>query len=100
MNVPASHSNCCRGYTYTRIVQSSQAMHALPTLLPTEGNKETLMSLPSSRGQDVRKELLQFHSTYYSSNVMALAVLGKGKICCKVIKCHKGGILQRDLVDI
>ena len=51
----------------------------LRTYVFTEGNKETLMSLPSSRGQDVRKELLEFHSKHYSSNVMGLAVFGKGE---------------------
>ena len=51
----------------------------IPNYAFTEGNKETLMSLPSSRGQDVRKELLEYHSKYYSSNVMGLAVLGKGE---------------------
>ena len=57
-----------------------QPSYVFPTFLSTKGNKETLVSLPSSRGQDVRKELLEFHSKYYSSNVMALAVLGKGEI--------------------
>jgi len=42
------------------------------------GNKETLLTIPSQRNQDVREELLKFHERYYSSNVMALTVLGKG----------------------
>ena len=48
----------------------------------TKGNKETLMSIPLARGQDVRKELLEFHSKYFSANVMGLAVMGKGEMQC------------------
>lgn len=42
------------------------------------GNKETLETIPKSKGIDVRAELLRFHSTWYSSNIMTLAVFGKG----------------------
>ncbi|XP_060069479.1 insulin-degrading enzyme-like [Ylistrum balloti] len=41
------------------------------------GNKDSLDTIPKSRGQDVREELLKFHSKYYSSNIMALSILGK-----------------------
>ncbi|BFZ09211.1 hypothetical protein BsWGS_12249 [Bradybaena similaris] len=41
------------------------------------GNKETLETIPKSKGLDVREELLKFHSRYYSSNIMGLCVLGK-----------------------
>ncbi|KAK0053563.1 insulin-degrading enzyme-like isoform X1 [Biomphalaria pfeifferi] len=41
------------------------------------GNKETLETIPKSKGIDIRDELLKFHSQYYSSNVMGLCVLGK-----------------------
>ena len=41
------------------------------------GNIDTLLTIPKSRGQDVRDELLKFHKKYYSSNLMALALLGK-----------------------
>ncbi|TRY55892.1 hypothetical protein DNTS_029134 [Danionella cerebrum] len=41
------------------------------------GNKLTLETRPSQQGIDIRKELLKFHSTYYSSNLMALCVLGR-----------------------
>ncbi|XP_029031759.1 insulin-degrading enzyme isoform X2 [Betta splendens] len=41
------------------------------------GNKLTLETRPSKDGIDVRQELLQFHSTYYSSNLMGLCVLGR-----------------------
>jgi len=37
------------------------------------------LTVPSQRDQDVREELLKFHERYYSSNVMALTVLGKGE---------------------
>jgi len=43
------------------------------------GNKETLLSVPLQRNQDTREELLKFHDRYYSSNVMALTLLGKGR---------------------
>nr|XP_040034007.1 insulin-degrading enzyme isoform X1 [Gasterosteus aculeatus aculeatus] len=41
------------------------------------GNKLTLETQPSKDGIDIRQELLQFHSTYYSSNLMGLCVLGR-----------------------
>uniref|UniRef100_T1ISN5 Insulin-degrading enzyme n=1 Tax=Strigamia maritima TaxID=126957 RepID=T1ISN5_STRMM len=41
------------------------------------GNKKTLDEIPKSNGINVREELLKFHSQWYSSNIMALAVLGK-----------------------
>uniref|UniRef100_A0A3Q1BPU8 Insulin-degrading enzyme n=1 Tax=Amphiprion ocellaris TaxID=80972 RepID=A0A3Q1BPU8_AMPOC len=43
------------------------------------GNKLTLETRPSKDGIDIRQELLKFHSTYYSSNLMGLCVLGRGK---------------------
>ncbi|CAL1547485.1 unnamed protein product [Lymnaea stagnalis] len=41
------------------------------------GNKETLETIPKSKGVNVRDELLKFHTEYYSSNVMGLCILGK-----------------------
>ncbi|KAK6178603.1 hypothetical protein SNE40_013354 [Patella caerulea] len=41
------------------------------------GNKITLETNPTEAGTNVRDELLKFHSQYYSSNIMALCVLGK-----------------------
>ncbi|KAI5707248.1 hypothetical protein M8J75_016018 [Diaphorina citri] len=41
------------------------------------GNKETLETIPKSKGIDVRNELLKFHNKWYSSNIMGLAILGK-----------------------
>lgn len=46
---------------------------------PFLGNKYTLETRPNQEGIDVRQELLKFHSTYYSSNLMAICVLGRGK---------------------
>lgn len=42
------------------------------------GNRETLDILPKEKGINVREELLKFHNTWYSSNIMALSILGKG----------------------
>uniref|UniRef100_A0A3Q2FJJ0 Insulin-degrading enzyme n=1 Tax=Cyprinodon variegatus TaxID=28743 RepID=A0A3Q2FJJ0_CYPVA len=41
------------------------------------GNKLTLETRPSKEGIDIRQELLKFHSTYYSANLMGLCVLGR-----------------------
>jgi insulysin len=40
------------------------------------GNKQTLDEIPKSKGVSVRDELLKFHDKWYSSNIMALVVLG------------------------
>jgi insulysin len=41
------------------------------------GNLNTLKTEPEKLGLCVRKELLNFHSKYYSANLMSLCVLGK-----------------------
>ena len=41
------------------------------------GNKQTLDVGPKEAGVSVRDKLLEFHSTWYSSNIMSLAVLGR-----------------------
>lgn len=41
------------------------------------GNKVTLDTRPKEEGVSVREELLAFHSKWYSSNIMGLAVLGR-----------------------
>ena len=41
------------------------------------GSADTLDVVPKSKGIDVRSELLAFHSKWYSSNIMALTVVGK-----------------------
>jgi len=44
------------------------------------GNKETLDVLPKEKGVSVRDSLLEFHSAWYSSNIMGLAVLGREEL--------------------
>lgn len=57
-----------------------------------QGNKETLDTIPNQKGINVREELLKFHSTHYSSNMMCLSVLGRGKCVdifsmLNIVKC-------------
>jgi insulysin len=40
------------------------------------GNLETLKTIPTSEGISTRDELIKFHDKYYSSNMMALCLLG------------------------
>ena len=42
------------------------------------GNKQTLDLSPKEKGINVREALLNFHNTWYSSNIMVLSILGKG----------------------
>ena len=42
------------------------------------GNVETLKQMPQTNGIDTRGALLDFHDKWYSANIMALVVLGKG----------------------
>ncbi|PFX29777.1 insulin-degrading enzyme-like [Stylophora pistillata] len=44
------------------------------------GNKLTLDTKPKEKGVSVRDELLKFHNSYYSANIMALAVLGRDSL--------------------
>lgn len=41
------------------------------------GNKLTLDTRPKEKGLSTREELLKFHSSFYSANIMALVVLGR-----------------------
>ncbi|XP_003737238.1 insulin-degrading enzyme [Galendromus occidentalis] len=41
------------------------------------GSKETLHDIPLKEGIDVRQALLDFHSEYYSSNIMVVCLYGK-----------------------
>ncbi|KAG0170307.1 Insulinase (Peptidase M16) [Apophysomyces sp. BC1034] len=41
------------------------------------GNLETLYENPRRNGKDIREELLKFHDSYYSANIMKLCVLGR-----------------------
>ena len=43
------------------------------------GNKVTLETRAKKLGYDVRDELLKFHSNNYTSNLMGLTLLGKGR---------------------
>ena len=72
-------------------------MYPLVLFISLTGNKLTLETRPSKDGIDIRQELLKFHSTYYSSNLMGLCVLGRGKNstftyvmlkCCKILRWH------------
>ncbi|KAH6565205.1 hypothetical protein BASA62_007439 [Batrachochytrium salamandrivorans] len=40
------------------------------------GNMETIRDIPTAKGLDIRKVLLDFHEKYYSANIMKVAVLG------------------------
>lgn len=40
------------------------------------GNKQTLDTIPKEKGKCIRTELLQFHKKFYSSNIMAVCILG------------------------
>lgn len=42
------------------------------------GNKTTLYEIPKQQNIEIRDELLKFHKQWYSSNIMSLAVIGKG----------------------
>lgn len=44
------------------------------------GSKDTLDIIPKQKNMDVRQELLNFHNKWYSANIMALSVLGKGNL--------------------
>ena len=41
------------------------------------GNTRTLKEAPEELGLDTRAALLEFHSTYYSANIMGLTILGR-----------------------
>ena len=46
------------------------------------GNKLTLVTRPKENGISTRDELLKFHNSFYSANIMALVVLGRGSGQC------------------
>lgn len=62
-----------------QLLRSQSLSFLSNTFHPFLGNKYTLETRPNQEGIDVRQELLKFHSTYYSSNLMAICVLGRGK---------------------
>ena len=66
------------------------------TTICSSGNKDTLDTLPKEQGINVRDALLQFHAKWYSSNIMALSVLGKGVCTCMYV-CACVCVLFRSL---
>ncbi|XP_059471054.1 insulin-degrading enzyme isoform X2 [Neocloeon triangulifer] len=58
-------------------LEQSSSIEGHPYTKFGTGNKDTLETIPKSKGIDVRQELLKFHKTYYSSNIMSLVILGK-----------------------
>ncbi|XP_072280969.1 insulin-degrading enzyme [Pyxicephalus adspersus] len=63
------------------------------------GNKLTLETRPTQDGMDVREELLKFHSTYYSSNLMSICVLGRGNLLVLVAVVSKSFAGQTDKTE-
>jgi len=53
------------------------SVHKLLHLFSVSGNKTTLDIEPKANNICTRDELLKFHGKFYSSNVMALAILGR-----------------------
>lgn len=58
------------------------------------GNKDTLDARPTSKGVDIRDELIKFYERHYSSNLMHLVVYGKETIeeLEKLVKVKFSGI--------
>jgi insulysin len=46
------------------------------------GNLITLKDLPEKEGINPRDELIKFYNKYYSSNIMKLAIIGRGMVFC------------------
>lgn len=46
----------------------------------TTGNKNTLFNNLKTNSMNVRDELVKFYERFYSSNIMAVTILGKGEI--------------------
>jgi len=44
------------------------------------GNLETLKTIPAEKNIDIRKLLLDFHSKYYSANIITVAAIGKDSL--------------------
>lgn len=76
-----------RPFTYCMVFTVCICM---TTLYPSNspGNKYTLKTRPQEQGVDVREELLKYHDKYYSSNLMTLAIVGKGTSSARpVLEC-------------
>ncbi len=59
------------------VLAPSHPLASSPQSLIPAGNLQTLETRPKELEVDVREELLRFHSTHYSSNLMTLVVLGR-----------------------
>jgi insulysin len=53
------------------------------------GNLETLDTIPKAKGIDTRTELIKFHDTYYSANLMKLVILGKGAFSASLLESER-----------
>lgn len=58
-------------------LEKSSAKPGHPFRKFSTGNKKTLDEIPKEKGINVRDELIKFHTTWYSANIMALAIIGK-----------------------
>ena len=66
-------------YTSLHLYKALLEFSLLFLILVIVGNKLTLETRPKERGLSTRDELLKFHNSFYSANIMALTVLGRGK---------------------
>ncbi|XP_065827904.1 insulin-degrading enzyme-like [Oscarella lobularis] len=64
------------------------------------GNKSTLKTEPSSKGIDVRKALLDYHSRFFSSNAMALVVVARESLddLTKVVRDLLTSVVDKNVV--
>ena len=65
-------ASCAKFYQ----LQFKRSFHSVahPASRFSVGNKSTLQTNPAAQGIDLRKSLLEFHSTYYVAPLMTLAV--------------------------
>jgi len=64
------------------------------------GNKQTLDDIPKEKGINVRERLLDFHKTYYSSNIMTLAVAVAESdldVYERIVREEFGAVLNKNL---
>ncbi|XP_077297857.1 insulin-degrading enzyme-like isoform X2 [Arctopsyche grandis] len=69
--------NVCNDYWRLDQLNKSTADPNHPFNKFGTGNRDTLETIPKKMGIDVHKELLKFHSKWYSANLMSLAIFGK-----------------------
>ena len=73
-------SQACNSHSHWIQSRSSWCLRSLVCMCVYAGSKYTLETRPQELGMDVREELLKLHSKHYSSNLMALVVLGGGEL--------------------